>query len=120
MTDVTNGKAELPPAREAIIEQAQRIHQELSHERDTLAREVWSLKNDVAGYKVALEAHASNEAQRESRMAELQAQRDEAVARRAQVETVVESVNAILRAFLIEHTPLVRPAEKFPHSESGQ
>lgn len=114
-TTVTNGQMPpLPPAREAVIEQAQRVHQELAHERDMLAREVWALKNDVAGYKVALEAHASNEAQRESRMADLQAERDEAVARRAQVETVVESVNAILRAFLIEHTPLVRAVNTEP------
>ena len=107
-----NGRAELPPAREAIIDQAQRIHQEVAHERDMLRRELAEAQTSIAGYKVALEAHASNDAQRDSRMAELQAERDGAVARRVQVETVVESLNAILRAFMIEHTPLVRTTEE--------
>jgi septal ring factor EnvC (AmiA/AmiB activator) len=106
-----NGQDRLPPAREAVIEQGNRVYQEVAHERDQLARKVAAQASDIAGYKVALEAQASQLANADSRIAEMTITRDEAVARRAEVETVLESMLAMGRAFRIGSTPLVRGAE---------
>jgi chromosome segregation ATPase len=105
----TNGST-LPPAREAVIEQAQRVYQEVAHERDQLLRKVGELQSDIAGYKVALEAHSSMEAQRDSRMATLQAERDMAVRQAAEVRTVLHNIMAIGQPYLHSQLP-VTPAD---------
>lgn len=105
----TNGNG-LPPTREAIIEQGLRIQQETAAERDDLRREVAQLKSDIAAYKVAVEAMTMQLAQADSRVATLQLTTDQAVARRAAVETVLEGMLALGRAFQIGNVPLVRAA----------
>jgi len=100
----------LPAAREAVIEQAQRVYQEVAHERDQLLRKVGELQSDIAGYKVALEAHSSMEAQRDSRMATLQAERDHAVRQAAEVRTVLHNIMTIGQPYLHSQLP-VTPAE---------
>jgi chromosome segregation ATPase len=112
-TNETNGLngGNLPAEREAVIEQAQRVYQTVAHERDTLQRRLNDALSDIAGYKVALEAHASQQAMRDSHMASLQAERDDAVARRASLEAVLASILAVLRTFQIEHEPMVKAQE---------
>lgn len=96
---------ELPPPREAIVEQGLRIQQSTAAERDELRREVDQLRADIAGYKVALEAQASQLIQADSRVEHMVIQRDEAVRRAAEVETVLASMLALGRAFSIRHQP---------------
>ena len=107
---------ELPAAREAVIEQAQRVYQEVAHERDQLLREVGSLRSDIAGYKVALEANASYIAQMESRMAEALMVRDEAVRQAAEVRTVLHNIMTIGQPYLHSQLP-VTPAEMEPDDD---
>ena len=99
---------ELPPPREAIVEQGIRIQQETAAERDLLRREVQQLKADIAGYKVAIEAQQAQLAEADSRVATMTLVRDEAVGRRAEVEAVLRSMLAIGRAFSIENEPLIK------------
>jgi chromosome segregation ATPase len=103
---------ELPAAREAVIEQAQRVYQEVAHERDQLLRKVGELQSDIAGYKVALEAHSSMEAQRDSRMATLQAERDMAVRQCAEVRTVLHNIMTIGQPYLHSQLPVTSSAER--------
>ena len=113
MENGQNGKStnlELPAAREAVIEQAQRVYQEVAHERDQLLREVGSLRSDIAGYKVALEANASYIAQMESRMADALLVRDEAVRQCAEVRTVLHNIMTIGQPYLHSQLP-VTPVE---------
>jgi len=95
----------LPPAREAVVEQGLRIQQETAAERDMLRREAAGLRNDIAGYKVAVEALQAQLAEADSRVASSTAVRDEAVRRAAEVETVLASMLALGRAFTIKHQP---------------
>jgi hypothetical protein len=90
----------LPAAREAVIEQAQRIHQEVAHERDQLLRKVAELQSDIAGYKVAVEAQASQLAAMESRVQEMTLVRDQAVMQWAEVRTVLNSIMVIGQPYL--------------------
>ena len=99
---------ELPPPREAIVEQGLRIQQETAAERDHLRREVSGLRSDIAGFKVAIEALQAQLADADSRVASMTMVRDEAVRRRAEVEAVLGSMLAIGRAFEIESQPLIR------------
>ena len=100
-------QVELPPVREAIIDQAHRLHQEVAHERDTLRREVSELKSDIAGYKVMIDALQTQLAEADSRVASMTTVRDDAVRRRAEVETVLASMLALGRAFQIKSEPLI-------------
>jgi hypothetical protein len=97
----------LPQPREAIVEQGLRIQQETAAERDLLRREVSGLKSDIAGYKVAIEALQAQLAEADSRMASMTLVRDEAVSRRAEVETVLASIMALGRAFSIKSNPII-------------
>jgi len=99
------GALGLPPAREAVVEQGLRIQQETAAERDMLRREAAGLRNDIAGYKVAVEALQAQLAEADSRVASSTAVRDEAVRRAAEVETVLASMLALGRAFTIKHQP---------------
>jgi chromosome segregation ATPase len=100
-------ETELPGPREAIVEQGLRIQQETAAERDHLRREVSGLKSDIAGYKVAIEALQTQLADADSRVQTMTLVRDEAVARRAEVETVLASMLALGRAFSIKSEPLI-------------
>ena len=51
--------AQLPPTREAVVEQGLRIQQETAAERDALRRELAQRDSDIAAYKVALEAQSA-------------------------------------------------------------
>ena len=104
---------ELPPPREAIVEQGIRIQQETAAERDLLRREVQQLKADIAGYKVAIEAQQAQLAEADSRVATMTLVRDEAVGRRAEVEAVLRSMLAIGRAFSIENEPLIKRTDDY-------
>jgi len=97
--------AQLPPTREAVVEQGLRIQQETAAERDHLRREVSGLRNDITGYKVAIEALQAQLAEADSRVASSTMVRDEAVRRAAEVETVLASMLALGRAFTIKHQP---------------
>ena len=110
-SNATNGNVELPPAREAVIDQAHRLHQEVAHERDTLRRREADLMTEIAGLKAQLEIAELTASQLQSKMDTTTAIRDEAVARRAEVETVLKSVMALLRAFQIANEPLIKEAD---------
>ena len=98
-TNGLNGRA-LPAAREAVIEQAQRVYQEVAHERDQLLRKVAELQSDIAGYKVAVEAQSSQLAAMESRVQEMTLVRDQAVMQWAEVRTVLNSIMVIGQPYL--------------------
>ena len=99
--------AGLPPTREAVVEQGLRIQQETAAERDLLRREAAGLKADIGGYKVMVEALQSQVEHAESRAQSMVLERDEAVRRQAEVETVLASMLALGRAFQIKSAPLI-------------
>ena len=105
-SEPTNG--DLPAAREAIIEQAQRVHQEVSHQRDMLIKREGELMVEVAGLKAQLSVAELSASQMQSKADSAMSVRDEAVARRAEVETVLKSVMALLRTFQIDNVPLIK------------
>jgi len=110
-TDVGNNGT-LPPAREAVIDQAHRLHQEVAHDRDLLREEVRRLKADITGYKVALEAKDAQISDLESRMNSAYLVRDDMVAKAEQRGAVLTSIDAMLRAFEIEAAPHIRKIEE--------
>ena len=91
MSDVTatptNG--DLPPMRVAVIDQAQRLHQEVAHQRDMLLKREAELMTEVAGLKAQLGIAELTASQLQSKMDSTMTIRDEAVARRAEVEAVL-------------------------------
>ena len=99
---------DLPPIREALVAQAERVHQEILHERDTLRARLLDADTAIAGLKAQLSVAELTASQLQNRMDSTMAVRDEAVARRAAVEAILASMMAIGRAFQIENTPLVR------------
>ena len=105
--ETTNGNG-LPPAREAIIDQAHRLHQEVAHHRDMLLREVSECRTEIAGLKAQLQIAELTASQLQSRMDAAASVRDEAVARRASVEAVLQSIMALGRAFDIQNEPLIK------------
>jgi mannose-1-phosphate guanylyltransferase len=108
-TTPTNGNGNpLSPARAAIVEQGNRIHQEVAHERDLLRDEVMRLKSDIAGYKIALEAKDAQITEVESRMQSAYAVRDEAVFKAAKHETANAAALAVLRVAEVENAPLIK------------
>jgi predicted nucleic acid-binding Zn-ribbon protein len=79
-----------------------------STERDEAATEANRLKAQATGLLTkidVLEAQLANEISK-TKTAELV--RDEAVARRAELEALLKTIQAALRAFHITHEPLVR------------
>jgi len=109
MTDTAqvNG-SELPASRQAAVEQGLATFHEIAAERDALRDEVRQLKSNEAGYKVALEAKDAQMADMESRVNTMTIVRDQAVARYVEVQTVLEAIMALGRAFQIQNAPLVR------------
>jgi chromosome segregation ATPase len=110
-SNATNGNVELPPAREAVIDQAHRLHQEVAHQRDMLLKREAELMTEIAGLKAQLEIAELTASQLQSKMDTTTAIRDEAVARRAAVETVLSSMMALGRAFQIANEPLIKEAD---------
>jgi len=100
----------LPASREAAVQQGLAYYQEIGAERDQLAREVALLKSEIAAHKVCVEAQASQITDLESRMASARIERDKAVEEKAEYRTILVGFQAQLRAFGIEHEPLVREA----------
>lgn len=98
---------ELPPTREAVVEQGLRIQQETAAERDQLRRELAAERNTNAGLKVALEAMQAQLNEAYSRIETQQITTDDAVRRKAEVETVLASMLALGRAFSIRSEPLI-------------
>jgi hypothetical protein len=103
-----NGKTQLPESQEIAIRQGLTAHHELVAERNALAREAFDLKASVAAHKVASEAQQSLNAELESRMATVRAERDQAVADMATFRAILISIQAQLRAFAIDNEPMVR------------
>ena len=104
----TNGNS-LPPAREAVIDQAHRLHQEVAHERDLLRLKVGDLMTEIAGLEAQLQIAELTASQLQiSDGQHICLSRDEAVARRAECEAVLRSIMSIGRAFRIDNEPLIR------------
>jgi hypothetical protein len=103
---------QLPPAREAVIDQAHRMHQEVSHERDLLRREVADLRTDIAALKKREEILDELFNTMESKLETMQLARDQAISDRAVYETLFVAANALFRAFQIPSAPLVRDREQ--------
>jgi ribosomal protein L29 len=103
---ITNGN--LPPAREALVAQAERVHQEIAHERDELRKLVSELRTEIAGLKAMLNVSELQNTNLESRVSTALALRDQKVAEAEQSKAVLRSIGAQLRAFNVEAEPLVR------------
>ena len=101
----TNG---LPPVREAIIDQAHRLHQEVAHERDTLRLRITDLLTEIEGLKAQLKVAELEASTLRSRADSSISIRDDAVADRAVYEALFISIKAQLMAFKIPSAPLVR------------
>jgi len=107
----TNGTTKnLPASREATVEQAARYFQEVAHETDDLRRQLVQAKSDNAALKVCVEAQSSQITMLESRTTTAMIERDKAVEAKAEYRTLLVSIQAQLRAFGVEHEPLVREA----------
>jgi ABC-type phosphate transport system auxiliary subunit len=107
-TTGNGGTVELPPAREAVIDQAHRLHQEVAHQRDLLLRREADLMTEIAGLKAQLSVAELTASQLQSKMDSTNGIRDEAVARRAELEAVLRTIQATLRAFGITNEPLIK------------
>lgn len=105
MDEATNG---LPPAREAIIDQAHRLHQEVAHERDQLRLKVADLQTEIAGLEAQLKIAELAVSQCQNKAESALSVRDDAVAERAVYETLFISLQAQLRAFRIPAAPLIK------------
>jgi len=111
---ITNGN--LPPAREALVAQAERVHQEIAHERDELRKLVSELRTEIAGLKAMLNVSELQNTNLESRVSTALALRDQKVAEAEQSKAVLRSIGAQLRAFNVEAEPLVREPVLFDGS----
>lgn len=105
MDEATNG---LPPAREAIIDQAHRLHQEVAHERDMLRLHIADLQTKIAGLEAQLKLLELEASQHRNKAESALSVRDDAVAERAVYETLFISLQAQLRAFRIPAAPLIK------------
>src|SRR5262245_61210823 len=102
---------ELPPDRKAAIAYGLEQFQRLAAEKDTRNGEIAKLKTDLAAQRVVAEALQSQLTEAESRVNAAYAVRDEAVARRAQLETVLSAILALGRSFMVEHIPLIKEVD---------
>ena len=103
---IANGN--LPPIREGLVAQAERIHQEIMHERDELRKLVGELRTEIAGLKAVINVAELHNTQLESRANTAMLVRDQKVSEAEQSKAVLRSIAAQLRAFDIEAEPLVR------------
>jgi hypothetical protein len=114
MTDTTktNGNGDQQARREQ--EFAQWLAKQ-STEREEATTEALRLKAESTGLKVTIDALEAQLAHETSKTQSAMLVRDEAVARRAELEAVLKSVQSVLRAFQIQNEPLVR---EIPEAES--
>ena len=108
----------LPPAREAVVEQGLRIQQATAAERDRLIDMLSQRDTEIASLKAMLDVAELSVTTMESRVLTATLTRDEAVARRAEVETVLASMLALGRAFQIKSTPLITGNDE--HAQTPQ
>jgi len=116
ITNVRNGKGNvaLPESREMAVRQAATYYQEAAQEIDNLKRDLAASRSEIAAHKVCVEAQASQITELESRAATYRAERDQAVTDMATYRAILISIQAQLRAFNIDHEPLVRGAGDEP------
>ena len=103
---VTNGN--LPPIREGLVAQAERVHQEMMHERDELRKALAERDTKIASLEAVINVVELSNTQLESRANTAMLLRDQKVAEAEQSKAVLRSIAAQLRAFDIEAEPLVR------------
>jgi septal ring factor EnvC (AmiA/AmiB activator) len=120
----TNGNGNgLPPERAALAEASGKAfalqYQTVAHERDDLAAQLAKVKTDLALAMVANEAMKSEITRMESRMNDLTAVRDEAVAYRAHYEAWFSQLDAQCRAFKPPAVPLIRDIQSDNDSGMG-
>ena len=109
MTNTDTNGSDLPASRQAAVEQGLAMYHETANERDALREQVRQMQSQLAAHKVALEAKDAQMADLESRVNTMMIVRDEAVGRRAELETVLSSMMALGRTFQIGNVPLVKP-----------
>jgi hypothetical protein len=113
MTDTnhTNGNGEpSPKEREIAAYLAER-----SEKLDASVAEVTRLKAVEKGLLVTLEVREAQLTDAQSKVQTAELVRDEAVARRAELEALLKTIQSALRAFHITHEPLLR---EIPETES--
>jgi hypothetical protein len=110
MTDTQPTNGDLPPIREAIIEQGLRLSQEVAAERDSLRLLLAQRDTTIAGLKAQLDVAELDASRLRNRAESLMAVRDEAIAERAIFEALFISFQSLLRAFKIPGAPLIREA----------
>jgi len=87
---------------------------QLQTERDDLQRKVDKLEQQVTVNKIEIEALRAERAATVSRMESYQHERDDAVANLTVYQSLFVGIMAQLRAFGIEHSPLVREEHNGP------
>jgi hypothetical protein len=97
----------LPENRQKIIEYGIAATQETANERDAALQQVEKLTMQNAALRVEIEALQAMSAAQESRAEAHQNSRDEAVAKRAEYEVILRSIQAQLREFGVQHEPLI-------------
>jgi len=105
---MTNGNGELARREQEF---AQWLAKQ-STERDEAATEALRLKAEATGLKVTIDALEAQLADAQSKTQTAMLVRDEAVARRAELEALLKTIQAALRAFHISHEPLVRETQE--------
>jgi uncharacterized small protein (DUF1192 family) len=103
---------DLPAHRQKIIEYGILATQQTAQERDAALANVDELTKQVAALRVEIASLQALSGAMESRMESYQLSRDEAVARRAEYEVILRSIQAQLREFGIQHEPIVKDAEQ--------
>lgn len=86
---------------------------EKTTERDEATTEAMRLKAQATGLFTKIEVLEAQLADAESKQKTAELIRDQAVARRAELETVLASVLSLLRTFQIQHEPLLREPDEF-------
>jgi chromosome segregation ATPase len=97
----------LPEHRQKIVEYGILATQQTAQERDAALFQVDDLTKQLAALRVEIASLQALSGAMESRMESFQHSRDEAVARRAEYEVILRSIQAQLREFGIEHEPIV-------------
>jgi hypothetical protein len=97
----------LPEHRQKIVEYGILATQQTAQERDAALADVEQLTKQNAALRVEIESLQALTAAMESRMQSQQNIRDEAVARRAEYEVLLRSIQAQLREFGVQHEPLI-------------
>jgi len=97
--------APLPDHQRLAIEQGMSAYQHIIHERDQLRQENDELRATVATHKLVAEAQAGQVNELESRMHRALIERDEAVARWAELNVLFRSFEALWGTFKPKGSP---------------